>query len=243
MKRLCEEVDILVSCRTPAHLTLYTRKSKKRNIVWFNPSFSKHVKTNISKVFLHLLEKHFRPHHCLHKICNKNNIKVSYSCMPNMAAIISRHNKAFLPQRTEPANTVPPCNCRAKTSCLMKGLCCESYIIYKATLTSDGIAKNYYGCSETNLKLASTTIIRALNVGKSVMPLSCLKLFGKPKTSLNGASQPTPQPYYLGARWCNFSLADKLFILGADPNTMLNKRLKLNGKCHHKNKFKLKNLL
>ena len=34
----------------------------------------------------------------------------------------------------------------------MKGLCRESSIIYKASLTSDGIAKNYYGCSETEFK-------------------------------------------------------------------------------------------
>ena len=118
----------------------HKKKSRKRNIVWFNPPFSEHVKTNIGKVFLHLLEKHFPPHHRLHKICNKNNVKMSYSCMPNMAAIISRHNKALLAQRTEPASTVPPCNCRAKTSCPMKGQCRESSIIYKATLTTDGIA-------------------------------------------------------------------------------------------------------
>ena len=130
----------------------HKKKSRKRNIVWFNPPFIEHVKTNIGKVFLHLLEKHFPPHHRLHKICNKNNIKLSYSCMPNMAAIISRHNKALLAQRTEPANTVPPCNCKAKTSCPMKGQCRKNSIIYKATLTTDGIAKNYYVCSETEFK-------------------------------------------------------------------------------------------
>ena len=117
--------------------------------------------------------------------------------MPNMAAIISRHNKALLSQRTKPASTVPLCNCRAKTSFPMKGQCRESSIIYKATLTTDGIAKNYYGCSETKLKLASTTIIRALDTGKSLMPPSYLRLFGKLKTqertpSLNGASRPAP---------------------------------------------------
>ena len=117
--------------------------------------------------------------------------------MPNMAVIISRHNKALLAQRTEPANTVPPCNCRAKTSCPMKGQCHKSSIIYKATLTSDGIAKNYYGCSETEFKPAFTTVIRALNTSKSVMPPSYLRSFGKLKMqertpSLNGASWPTP---------------------------------------------------
>ena len=117
--------------------------------------------------------------------------------MPNMAAIISRHNKALLTQRTEPANTVPPCNCRAKTSCPMKGQCRESSIIYKATLPSDRIAKNYYGCSETEFKIASATTIRDLNTGKSVMPPSYLRPFGKLKTqertpSLNGPSRPAP---------------------------------------------------
>ena len=72
--------------------------------------------------------------------------------MPNMAAIISRHDKALLAQRSEPASTVPPFNCRAKTSCPMKGQCRESSIIYNATLTTDAIAKNYYGSSETKFK-------------------------------------------------------------------------------------------
>ena len=72
--------------------------------------------------------------------------------MSNMAAIISGHHKVLLTHRTKPANIVPPCNCRTKTNCPMKGLCHESSIIYKATLTSDGIAKNYYGCSETEFK-------------------------------------------------------------------------------------------
>ena len=72
--------------------------------------------------------------------------------MPNMAAIICRHNKTLFAQRTQPTNTVPPCNCRSKTTCPMKEQCRESSIIYKANLTSDGIAKNNYGCSETEFK-------------------------------------------------------------------------------------------
>ena len=112
----------------------HERKFRKWFIALFNPLFSEHVKANIGKVFLHFLEKHFPPHHRLRKICNKNNVKVSYSCMPNMAGIISRHNKALFAQRTKPANMVPPCNCRAKTIFPMKGICSESSIIYKATI-------------------------------------------------------------------------------------------------------------
>ena len=67
-----------------------------------------------------------------------------------MAAILSRHSKALLAHRSERANTVPPCNCRTKPSCPMKGLYRESSIIYKATLISNRIAKN--DCRETEFK-------------------------------------------------------------------------------------------
>ena len=128
------------------------RKARKRNIVWFNPPFSENMKINIGREFLRLLAKHFPPYHRLHKVCNKNNIKVSYSCMPNMAAIISKHNKKLLLIRAESACITPPCNCRNKTSYPLKGSCRESSIIYKPTLKSDDVAKHYYGCCETEFK-------------------------------------------------------------------------------------------
>ena len=102
--------------------------------------------------------------------------------MPNMAATIARHNKALLTQRTEPANTVPPCNCRTKTSCPMKGLCRKNSIIYKATQHQMALPRIITVVMKPNLKLASTTIIRALNVGKNIVSPSCLEPFGKQKT-------------------------------------------------------------
>ena len=117
--------------------------------------------------------------------------------MPNMAAVIFRHNKALLAHRTEPANTVPTCNSRVKTSCPMKGLCRESSIVYKTTLTSDGIAKNYNGCCETEFKTRfcnhdqsskyqqkrnDTELSKALWHAKDAAKIS----------SLNGASQFGP---------------------------------------------------
>ena len=49
---------------------------------------------SVWREFLRLLAKHFPPHHRLHKVCNNNNMKVSYSCMPNVATIISKHIKS-----------------------------------------------------------------------------------------------------------------------------------------------------
>ena len=107
------------------------KRSRKRNIVWFNSPYSDHVKTNIGKEFLKLVAIHFSQHHRLHKICNKNNIKLSYSCMPNMAAIISKHSKIVLQNRADPRRTTPSCNCKNKANCPLEGKCRESSIIYK----------------------------------------------------------------------------------------------------------------
>ena len=54
--------------------------------------------------------------------------------------------------RVRTVGTTPPCNCRNKANYLLEGKCCESSIIYKATLKSNGTARHYYGCSETEFK-------------------------------------------------------------------------------------------
>ena len=68
-------------------------------IRWFNPPYSKHVKTNIGKIFMKLTSKHFPKQH-KYKIFNKNTVKLSYSCMPNMLSIITKH-KTFLNKKVE----------------------------------------------------------------------------------------------------------------------------------------------
>ena len=42
------------------------RKNRKRKIIWFNPSFSKTVKTNMGARFLQLVAKHFPKENPLH---------------------------------------------------------------------------------------------------------------------------------------------------------------------------------
>lgn len=54
----------------PAHVTLF----------WFNPRFSQSIQTNVAKSFHPLIDKNFTKSHKLHKIFNRNNHKVSYSC-------------------------------------------------------------------------------------------------------------------------------------------------------------------
>ena len=56
-------------------------RNRKRNITWFNPSYSKNVETNVGKCFLSLIDKHFPKSNPLHKIFNRNTLKLSYSCI------------------------------------------------------------------------------------------------------------------------------------------------------------------
>ena len=76
------------------------QRNRKRNITWFNPPYSKHVSTNIGNKFLSLVKKHFPKEHELNKICNKNTLKISYSCMPNMESIIKSCNNKLTANNT-----------------------------------------------------------------------------------------------------------------------------------------------
>ena len=71
-------------------------KTRRRNIIWFSPPYSANVQTNVGRSVLELVDKHFPPDNLLHKIFNRNFIKISYSCMNNVADIIKSHNKKIL---------------------------------------------------------------------------------------------------------------------------------------------------
>ena len=63
------------------------RKNRPRNITWFNPPYSQNVKTKVGKCFLTLIDKHFPKSNPLHRIFNRNTLKLSYSCMNNVTTI------------------------------------------------------------------------------------------------------------------------------------------------------------
>ena len=71
--------------------TASNKKQRKRHIIWFNPPYSKNVKTNRGRIFLNLMKNYFPPHHKFHKSFNKNRVKISYSCTRSMKTIINSH--------------------------------------------------------------------------------------------------------------------------------------------------------
>ncbi|GFR61181.1 hypothetical protein ElyMa_005427800 [Elysia marginata] len=85
---------------------------RKRRITWFNPPYTKNISSNIGKTFFDLLNSCFPPNHKLHKIINKNTVKLSYSCTPNIKQIISSHNKRIINETSKKVSTTKLCNCR-----------------------------------------------------------------------------------------------------------------------------------
>ena len=57
--------------------------SRKRKVIYFNPPWSSDVRTNIGGKFLEIVKSTFHEKHPLFKLCNRNTLKVSYSCLPN----------------------------------------------------------------------------------------------------------------------------------------------------------------
>ena len=80
LKKLGHNVDLKYSNNKSKK-----QKTWKQKIIWFNPSFSKSISTNVAKTFLQLVTKHFLRSQKLHKIFNRNTVKVSYSCINNMS--------------------------------------------------------------------------------------------------------------------------------------------------------------
>ena len=60
------------------------RRNRLRGIIWYNPPFSRNVATNVGRSFLKILEEEVPKGHALHKIFNRNTIKISYSCVQNL---------------------------------------------------------------------------------------------------------------------------------------------------------------
>ena len=80
-------------------------------MLWFNPPFNGEVSTNITRLFLNTIAKHFQKGTKLGKLFNKNNIKVSYSCTPNIKSIIDSHNRKVLQGKKDTSNQ-KLCNCQ-----------------------------------------------------------------------------------------------------------------------------------
>ena len=95
-------------------ITSNSKQNRRRNIIWFNPPFSRNVSTNVAKKFLQLLGKHFHLFNSFQKIFNCNTIKVSCCCTKSLGNIIKSDNKKLISSYDQ---IILSCNCRRKEEC------------------------------------------------------------------------------------------------------------------------------
>ena len=127
------------------------KKSRHHNIRWFNPPYSESVQTNVGQKILKLVDMHFPKGHILHKIFNRNTIKVSYSCMGNMKSLINRHNAKIL--QAEAPTEAKGCNCRKNSTCPLNRACLTESLVYKETVLAENHEpQTYIGMTEHNFK-------------------------------------------------------------------------------------------
>ena len=83
---------------------------------------------------LQLIDNSFPPDNPLHKLFNRNTVKVSYKCMPNIGQAISRHNSRL--KKEEHPQPEPGCNCRGGVdTCPANGQCKKDSVVYRAFVT------------------------------------------------------------------------------------------------------------
>ena len=94
-------------------------------------------------------QKHFPQSGKLHKIFNKNTVKVNYSFTQNLSQITKGNNRKIVQKETE---ETLDCNCRDKTHCPFNGDCRRESVIYKCTATTCHSKKIFLGLTEAEFK-------------------------------------------------------------------------------------------
>ena len=168
-------------------------------------------------------------------------MKVSYSCMPNIASIVNNHNKKILIN-----NTITPqngCNCRKEDQCPLDNNRLITNVIYKANVTTDkdNTRKNYIGLTEGTFKQQYTQHKRSFRNRKYANRTERAKHLWKCKDNkenykISWSIISSASAYNNTSKRCDLCLTEKLH------NIKANKTIELISKHHHENKYNLLNI-
>ena len=218
------------------------KKSPSRDVTWYNPPFSLNVQTKVGQKFLQLIDKCFPKNHPLRQICNRNTIKVSYRCTPNIGAAISANNSKLLEPKEK--NDLNTCNCDTKENCPVQGKCLENEVIYRATLTEEGGEKHTYtGLTANKFKDRWSGHKHTFNNEQANQTtLSSLTHELKNKNinfEIKWEIVDRAKPFNPVTGICALCTREK-YLIAFEPNgATLNKRSELYSSCRHKEKMLL----
>ena len=214
------------------------KKTRKRTVIWFNPPWNDEVSTNVARKFLAMIDRHFPKGSVLGKHFNKNTVKISYSSMPNMARIISGHNKKMTGASKH--METKDCNCRT-SPCPLDGKCKTTDLVYQSNVETEGSIKQYIGLTSNTFKMRFTdhksSFTHREQSHKTTLSSHIWKLKDRQTPFTQHWSILSLAPSYSKkVRTCHLCLMEKKPISLADPTKTLNKRNEIVAKCWHQDK-------
>ena len=233
------------------------RQRKPRDILWYNPPWNDQVSTNIGKKFLELIDKHFGPASGspLTYHLNRQKVKISYSCMPNLYSNISSMNQNII--NPEKNLKLKGCNCTGGVdSCPMNGHCLTDQVVYQGDLKfkevnpfthrEEEIHKIYIGSTATSFKTRygnhKQTFIKIDQENKTTLSGEIWRLKRiRPDYDfdLKFSVSVLAKAYNRESKMCQLCLSEKTKILYRDKSKTINRRSELHAKCFHFEKHKL----
>ena len=202
------------------------------------------MSTNVERKFFNTVNQCFKPEHPLRKIFNKNTLKLSYSCMPNLAQKVNAYNKSVL--KRNQSTPKKPCNCRVKQKCPLNGNCQARNIIYQASVKTDRGVETYVGLTGDHFKsrfrnhTASFRDQRKKNTTELSKHIWELKN-NNTEFTITWKILARASCYSNTTKRCNLCLTERFFIICRPELCTLNKRNELASTCRHATKILLKN--
>ena len=226
--------------------TAATTREKGR-LLGLTPHAAETLPPTLVKKFFTLLGACFPANNKLHKIINKNTIKLSYSCMGNIKQSIANHNKAILSKEKIKEEQIKLCNCRNRTLCPLQGNCLQKGVVYQATVTQTNTMREdiYIGITENEFKTRYNQHTSSFRLSHKSSSTSLSEHIWKLKENntdhtITWKILEKAQPYTPITGKCNLCTSKKAYIAYNHPS--LNKRRELFCTCHHRRKHLLLNL-
>ena len=197
------------------------------------------MKTNIGKLFIKFVRKHFPKNNKYHKIFNLNTLKLSYCYPSNVGNTIKQHNSKVLCKTND--NNKRKCNCRSIPNSPLNGECLIQCLVYKATSTISSNSFVYYGTSEGEFKTQHKNHTKSLKHRECTNDTELSKHVWNLKdqgldNNLSWEIHRNASPFQCGSKRST-CLLENVSIIWADPDTLLNKRTELISQCRHRKKF------
>ena len=221
--------------------TSKNKKTRKRDIVFWNPPFNKNLSTNIGKQFLALVNKHFPANSELASSLNRHTIKLSYSTTQNMSQIIAAHNAKVL-RAEKPSEPPLPCNCRNECPFPNTTGCRNTCVIYKAEVGGS----HYIGQTQTEARRRISRHRTSFKKEYKKCETALSKFIWDKKLNLTEEGEITETEvkwtilkncrlYKPGNRACDLCLSEKVLIIKylRGPKC-INKKTDLSNKCTHR---------